>query len=154
RARYPAGSGQPVRLELPIQCAWRDPEYLRSLALVPARLLEHRQDLFSFELVKARRTAVVLVIVCLGHRRTMSSQFKRQVFGLDHRIAREYHRALDHVPQLANISRPAIIHQHLKRFLAQHGAVVAGSRRKKMNRERRDIVGPLSKRWKLYSEVV
>ena len=64
--------------------------------------------------------------------------YLRQVFGLDLVAARQYHRALDHVLQLAHVARPAILHHAVDRIRRESGQPADHRRLDAPGRRQRD----------------
>src|SRR5258706_4836579 len=149
----PSRSSEAIRLELPVQRARRDTENLRSFALMPARLFEHREYLLSPQLIEVARSGlVVLVGVHVDH--AVGTKLERQILGAQLIANRKYHRAFDHVSQLAHVPGPRVIHKHFHRVGAQTRVLPAAHETEEMLGQRRNVFGPFAQRRELDGEIV
>src|SRR4051794_14625108 len=138
---------KPQFVQLVVQGLQRDAEDFGGPGLVVARVGERHHDQPPLRLFhrRARRERELRLLL----RRRLLGQHRRQVLRLDERARRQDRRALDHVAQLADVPRPAVVFEHAHRLLIDAGDVLLIARVEFVDErldEQRQIVLALAKR--------
>src|SRR5439155_20617021 len=138
----------PVRFDLPVEVAPLDAEALRSAGHVPVVRAELRHDVRALELL-ARLAQRALARFARRGRLVLRPERRRQVVGTDHVTRGQDHEPLDHVPELAHVSRPVVrqeIHERVAGDGARPTAVLGAEDREAMILEERVVFLPRAQR--------
>src|SRR4030095_16505584 len=105
-----------VALHLVIERGALDAEEFRCFFLVTVAFCKRLNNRGSFHVVETlyARTREPADLCLLQSGRQL--YFRWQLFHADHALSRQYHRVFDRVLQFANVPRPRVIQQFLKRF--------------------------------------